>query len=47
VADGGRYSLIGCSTAPGYVDESFTLGSRDELIARWPDAADEITRLTR
>jgi predicted cupin superfamily sugar epimerase len=47
VADGGRYSLIGCSTAPGYVDESFTLGARDELLAGWPEAAAEITRLTR
>jgi predicted cupin superfamily sugar epimerase len=47
VVDGGRYALIGCTMAPGFVDSDCELASRDELMARYPDEADEIIRLTR
>lgn len=43
----GEWSLTGTTMAPGYTQEGFELGHRDDLIARYPGAAEEITRLTR
>ncbi|GAB4549865.1 MAG: cupin domain-containing protein [Phycisphaerales bacterium] len=45
--DGGRFALLGCTVSPGFDFEDYEHGERETLIARWPDAADEITRLTR
>jgi uncharacterized protein len=47
VRPGGQYSLIGTTMAPGYTDSDFELGSREELLAQYPAAAEQITRLTR
>ncbi len=44
---GGQWGLFGCTMAPGFVPGSFEGGVRETLIAGWPDAADDITRLTR
>lgn len=43
----GRYSLIGCTMAPGFVDTTYEGGVQAELLASYPAAADLITRLTR
>jgi len=43
----GEWSLVGTTMAPGYRAEGFEMGDRDDLIGAYPDAADEITRLTR
>lgn len=43
----GEWSLVGATMAPGFRPEMFELAVRDELIARYPEAASEITRLTR
>lgn len=43
----GEWSLVGATMAPGFRPELFELGHRDELVARYPEAATEITRLTR
>lgn len=47
VVDGGRFSLIGCTMAPGFTGDSYEGGVRADLIARYPDDAEAITRLTR
>jgi uncharacterized protein len=44
---GGRYSLLGCTIAPGFTADDLEVGRRDELIAAYPDRADKISRLTR
>lgn len=43
----GEWSLVGATMAPGFRPEMFELGSREDLIADYPEAAHEITRLTR
>jgi len=43
----GEWSLVGTTMAPPWTPERFHLGDRDELCARWPDAADTIVALTR
>jgi uncharacterized protein len=47
VVDGGRYALVGCTMAPGFVDSDCELGTREELTRRYPDEAGTIARLTR
>jgi uncharacterized protein len=47
VADGGRWSLVGTTMAPGFTDDGFELGDRPALLRGWPDAARTIIRLTR
>lgn len=42
---GGRYSLYGCSLAPGFTDDMFEGGTREKLIGAYPDRADDIDRL--
>jgi len=41
------WALIGCTMAPGWDEREFTLGSRDGLMARFPEWADDIRALTR
>ena len=42
----GDWSLLGTTMAPGYREEDFELGSRADLLAGWPDAAELIERHT-
>ena len=42
---GGKYSLFGCTMAPGFTDDMFEGGTRDQLISAYPDRADDINLL--
>jgi predicted cupin superfamily sugar epimerase len=42
---GGRYSLFGCTMAPGFTSDGFEAGMAADLLARYPDRADDIGRL--
>jgi predicted cupin superfamily sugar epimerase len=42
--EGGRYSLFGCTMAPGFTDDMFEGGSREQLMGIYPARADDITR---
>jgi hypothetical protein len=44
---GGRFALLGTTMAPGFTDDDFELGQRDELADQYPEAAILIKRLTR
>jgi predicted cupin superfamily sugar epimerase len=43
--DGGRYSLFGCTMAPGFTDDMFEGGTREVLMNLYPERADDINRL--
>ena len=43
----GRYTLIGCTMAPGFVGTAYEGGVQAELLASYPAATDLISRLTR
>ncbi|MGB5756261.1 MAG: cupin domain-containing protein [Acidimicrobiales bacterium] len=43
----GPWSLVGTTMSPPFDWQSFELGSRHDLLRRFPDAADEIRSLTR
>ncbi|HEY7583466.1 MAG TPA: cupin domain-containing protein [Acidimicrobiia bacterium] len=43
----GEWSLVGATMAPGFRPEMFELGTRADLMNRFPHAAEEIERLTR
>jgi uncharacterized protein len=45
--DGGTVALLGCTVSPGFDYADYTSANRDELLRRWPDWSDLITRLTR
>jgi predicted cupin superfamily sugar epimerase len=47
VVRGGRFALLGATMAPGFDPRDFTLGSRDQLIQRFPHDAALIRELTR
>ena len=42
---GGRYSLFGCTMAPGFSGDTFEGGIRDQLIKDYPERADDINLL--
>jgi len=42
-----NWALVGCSVAPGFDFADFEMAARAELIARFPQHAELITRLTR
>ena len=42
---GGRYSLFGCTLAPGFTGEMFEGGTRDQLLDLYPERADDINLL--
>ncbi len=42
---GGRYSLYGCTMAPGFTNAMFEGGIREQLIAAYPDRVDDINWL--
>lgn len=44
---GGQLSLVGTTMAPGFRSEDFELARREGLLARYPEAAADILRLTR
>ncbi|MDQ3036425.1 MAG: cupin domain-containing protein [Myxococcota bacterium] len=47
VEDDGAWSLVGCTVAPGFDFADFELGDRDALLARFPQHAELVRRLTR
>ncbi|MCP4045635.1 MAG: cupin domain-containing protein [Gammaproteobacteria bacterium] len=42
---GGIYSLYGCTLAPGFTDDMFEGGTRDQLVDIYPDRLDDINML--
>ncbi len=46
-ADHKGWALLGCTMAPGWNEREFTLGNRESLLERFPQAAPEIHGLTR
>ena len=42
---GGKYSLFGCTMAPGFTDDMFEGGTRDQLIDIYPQRAGDINML--
>jgi predicted cupin superfamily sugar epimerase len=40
------FALLGATMAPGFDYADYGAGARAELIAKWPEFADEIARLT-
>ena len=47
VADGGTFSLVGCTVAPGFDFADFQLARREDLLANFPRHRLVITELTR
>ena len=47
VADGGTFSLVGCTVAPGFDFADFRLAQRQELLEIFPQHRPVITELTR
>ena len=47
VADGGTFSLVGCTVAPGFDFADFQLARRQELLEIFPQHRQIITELTR
>lgn len=45
--DGGKFGLIGCTVSPGFEFADFEMGKRADLLRSFPNAKDEIIRLTR
>jgi len=45
-ADGGRFSLVGCTVAPGFDFADLQLADREKLLAEYPRLQDWICRLT-
>jgi hypothetical protein len=43
----GGYTLSACLVAPGFVFEDFSLPSREELLAEFPEESERIRSLTR
>ena len=41
------YALVGCTVAPGFDFEDFTLGEREDLLRQYPDHRGVIEQLTR
>ncbi|MFP4564088.1 MAG: cupin domain-containing protein [Spirochaetia bacterium] len=44
---GGKYALMGTTMAPGFEFSDYEEGSRADLVCKFPQAADDIVRLTR
>lgn len=47
VAEGGHFSLVGCTVAPGFHFDDFHLADSEHLIARYPQHQEIIRDLTR
>jgi predicted cupin superfamily sugar epimerase len=46
MVEDGRYSLFGCTVAPGFTDDIFEGGTREGLLSLYPDRADDINKLS-
>jgi predicted cupin superfamily sugar epimerase len=46
MVEGGKYSLFGCTMAPGFTDDMFEGGTREVLMNIYPEKADDINRLS-
>lgn len=44
---GDRYTLCGCTVAPGFEFDDFELGDRTALLARFPGLAEDVRAFTR
>ena len=42
--EGGRYSLFGCTLAPGFTGDMFEGGTREQLLLTYPDRRADIER---
>lgn len=42
----GEYSLVGCTVSPGFDFNDFEMANRQELISKFPEHRDIITKLT-
>ena len=47
IQPGGKFSLMGCSVAPGFNEADFEMGDREMLLAKYPDMQELILHLTR
>lgn len=47
VRRGGRFTLFGCTMAPGFDARTFEAGDRQALLAAYPACADDVLALTR
>ena len=45
MVSGGRYSLFGCTMGPGFTDDMWEGGIRDQLIEAYPDRVNDINML--
>jgi predicted cupin superfamily sugar epimerase len=45
--EGGKAALLGCTVTPGFDFADYRNANADELIAKWPDEAERIRKLTR
>ena len=45
MAKGGRYSLFGCTMAPGFTDDMFEGGTRERLMSAYPERVEDIEML--
>ena len=43
--EGGKYSLFGCTVAPGFTGDSFEGGTRETLLSQYPDRVADINKL--
>jgi predicted cupin superfamily sugar epimerase len=46
IQPGGKFSLMGCSVAPGFDEADFEIGDRETLLAKYPDMQELILHLT-
>lgn len=46
IQPGGKFSLMGCSVAPGFDEADFEIGDREALLAKYPDMRELILHLT-
>ena len=46
IQPGGKFSLMGCSVAPGFDEADFEIGDRETLLAKYPDMRELILHLT-
>ena len=46
MCEGGKYSLFGCTMAPGFTDDMFEGGTRDYLVSLYPEKTDDIIRFS-
>ena len=44
--EGGEFAFMGCTVSPGFEPQDYQQGQREELIKRYPQQKDLITKLT-